>query len=271
LNYFIGNDRSRWRRHIPATAGRSGDALSPAYSTFLGGAADDHASAIASDASGNIYITGYTASPDFPVSGSAVQSNLAPDDSRNAFAAKFDSNGALIYCTYIGGSSEDRASAITVDGAGNAFVSGYTWSNDFPSTDGALQAPTQPYEVYRTSFVVKLNAAGDALLYSATLARGGYNDVLSAIAVGSDGKAVVAGVSASPHLAATAAAAIVRSPLGGYLAKLNATGSAFEFVTGTSAPSDAPTALALDGSGNAYLPARRTRMALVRCQGVYSQ
>ena len=116
------------------------------YSTYIGGSGNDRAFGIAVDSAGNAYITGITASTDFPTV-KAIQSTLrAPS---NAFVTKLNAGGnALVYSTYLGGSGQssgncapvstncvrtgDRANAIAVDSAGNAYVAGSTTSSDFP-------------------------------------------------------------------------------------------------------------------------------------------
>ena len=106
------------------------------YSTYLGGSSNDMAYGIAADAAGNAYVTGSTASPDFPVNG-ALQASL--NGGTNAFAAKINADGSgLIYATYLGGSNADTARGIAADSAGNAYIAGSTFSADFP-TAHALQ------------------------------------------------------------------------------------------------------------------------------------
>ena len=113
------------------------------YSTYLGGSGRDEALALAVDAAGNAYVTGTTKSPDFPVANAyqpAFAKNLPQDGSgtpfSDAFVVKLAPNGnALLYSTYLGGSEWDIADGIGVDSAGNAYISGYTYSPDFPATN----------------------------------------------------------------------------------------------------------------------------------------
>ena len=127
----------------------SGSAL--VYSTYLGGADDDSASAIAVDIDGNAFITGSTVSPDFPITRGTCQRGYGGGG--DAFAAMFDINGALVYATYLGFSGADVGVAIAVDTGGNAYVAGNTGptgfgcgfactrgSDDFPTTPHAFQA-----------------------------------------------------------------------------------------------------------------------------------
>src|SRR5438094_27187 len=98
------------------------------FSTYFGGNNTVRATAIAVDSSGNTYITGLTAASDLPVK-SAVQPAFG--GSTDAFVAKFDRLGALVYCTYLGGADYDAGLAIAVDGSGNAYVAGQTYSTNF--------------------------------------------------------------------------------------------------------------------------------------------
>src|ERR1051325_130396 len=131
------------------------------YSSFLGGTNGEEGRAIAVDANGNAYITGRTLSSNFPVVGGiqAVKNSLI-----DAFIVKVNATGnSLVYSTYLGGGGEDTGYGIKVDEQGNAYVGGSTWSSNFPTTAGALQTSKGNLG---DGFVVKLNAAGSALLYS---------------------------------------------------------------------------------------------------------
>jgi len=128
-----------------AKIGASGGTL--VYSTLLGGSATDTASAILVDAAGQAWVAGFTNSCDFPVQ-NAWQS--ACQGSYDAFVSLIAANGvSLRASSYLGGSGDDRATALAIDGAGNIFVTGYTASLDFPTTPGALEtiAPL-PYNAF---------------------------------------------------------------------------------------------------------------------------
>ncbi|NOT59899.1 MAG: DUF11 domain-containing protein, partial [Acidobacteria bacterium] len=112
------------------------------YSTYLGGVESDHANAIAVDGAGNTYVTGVTASRDFPLA-NAVQTLLGNKEqflSLDAFVTKLSADGtSLLYSTFFGGSGSDQAFDLAVDSAGNAYVTGLTNSQDFPATPNALR------------------------------------------------------------------------------------------------------------------------------------
>lgn len=133
------------------------------YSTYLGGIGDDNANGIAVDSSGNAYITGYTASTDFPIQ-NPLQGKK--EGSYDAFVTKFSASGdEVVYSTYLGGIGSDRGWGIAVDSTGEAYVTGDTNSADFPTLN-PLQATNAGNG---DAFVTKLNAAGNVLIYSTFL------------------------------------------------------------------------------------------------------
>jgi Beta-propeller repeat len=221
----------------------------PDYSTYLGGASSDFGIEIAVDATGNAYVTGQTASPDFPSSAGALDTGHG--GLADAFVAKLDTSGSgLVYTTYIGGSGAEAGLAITVDDAGQAYVSGGTASSDFPTTTGAFDTSHNGYE---DVWVAKLNAEGSAILYS-TLLGGSQiaGDFGAAIAVDDRGRAYVSGGSGSPDFPTTSGAFDAShngepNQLDAFIAKLNEEGSALVFSTRLGGKcNDAITAIALD-------------------------
>jgi hypothetical protein len=122
------------------------------YSTYLGGSSDDLNYGIAVDAAGDAYVTGTTASRDFPTTSSAVQLHFGV--ATDAFVSKLNPTGtALLYSTYLGGSGDDAGIGIAVDAAGNTYVTGDTHSRDFPTTSGAVQPHSRGVD---NAFVAKL-------------------------------------------------------------------------------------------------------------------
>jgi hypothetical protein len=116
----------------PGSDDPASGALAPAifFSTYLGGEIFDHALGIAVDMQGNIYLTGYTASNNFPTLNAYQPVSGGQGD---AFVSKFGPGGTLIYSTYLGGNYVDYATAIAVDAQGSAYVTGWTGSNNFPT------------------------------------------------------------------------------------------------------------------------------------------
>ncbi len=146
------------------------------YSTLIGGSDLDDGRDIAVDAAGNVYITGTTRSQGFPSAGapdSTYNGPLTASSFGDAFIAKLNAAGsAIVYMTYLGGSGEDIADAITVDADGNAYVTGMTRSTDFPTVSAAQGSPGSQgcsSPPCSDAFVAKLNAAGNALIFSTYL------------------------------------------------------------------------------------------------------
>ncbi|MFX1534706.1 MAG: SBBP repeat-containing protein [Promethearchaeota archaeon] len=164
------------------------------YSTYVSGSDHDHGYEIALDAAGNAYVTGRTDSTDFPT----VNAYMGDIGSRDVFVFKLAVNGStLLYSTYLGGSAVEEGMDIAVDVMGNAYVTGETWSTNFPTTPDAINATgggvgTSYYDV----FVCKLAANGSNLLYS-TYVSGSQADRGHGIAVDSMGNAYVTGYTSS--------------------------------------------------------------------------
>jgi hypothetical protein len=227
------------------------------YSTFLGGTADDVVRGIAVDGSGNAYVAGVTSSTTFPgVGGGSIQpaSGGGGDD---AFVTKINAAGtAIVYSTFLGGSSLDEADAIAVDGAGNAYVAGATDSTTFPGVTASSIQPTNAGGG-RDAFVTKINAAGTAIVYS-TFLGGSSFDVANGIAVDRAGNAYVTGETGSNTFPGVSASSIQPTYGGGsldaFVSKINAAGTAIVYSTflGGSALDNAE-AIAIDAVGNVYV------------------
>lgn len=177
------------------------NATAAIYSTLLGGSQQDYGVGIAVDSLGNAYMTGYTASSDYPHTSGVLQPGK--NGGYDAMVTKLTSFGTIAYSTFLGGSGDDYGLAIAVDSAGNAYITGDTDSTNFPTTPGALQ--TTAAGVYN-AFVTKLNPTGAALGYSTYLGGSGF-DTGYGIAVGPSGAAYVAGYTVSGDFPVTAGSA----------------------------------------------------------------
>ncbi|MDH3892262.1 MAG: SBBP repeat-containing protein [candidate division Zixibacteria bacterium] len=154
------------------------------YSSYLGGSADDTCWAIAVDNSGMAVVTGGTYSSDFPIE-TPYQINQGDQD---AFVTKLNSTGdGLIFSTYLGGGSVDRARAIAVDANGHAFVTGHTFSSDYPTEN-----PFQTVQGEADVFVTQLNSSGNGLIYSTYLGASGW-EYGNSIALDDSGHAFLTG------------------------------------------------------------------------------
>jgi Beta-propeller repeat len=173
------------------------DGATIVYSTYLGGSKEDHGRSIAIDAAGSVIVVGVTESPDFPTVG-AYQSGLA--GLVDAFVTKLDPSGSSIeYSTYLGGHEPspggafaDVAFDVAVDGAGNAYLTGFTGAPDFPTLN-ALQPALGGGQ--HDAFVAELSVEG-ALVYSSYLGGSSTEEGLG-IAVDEQGAAYVTGWTAS--------------------------------------------------------------------------
>jgi hypothetical protein len=223
------------------------------FSTLLGGSDYDAATAVAVDNSGDIYVAGDTRSADFPVL-QAAQPALS--GKMDAFVTKLSTRGAILYSTFLGGTSDEHAGGIAVDLTGNAYVAGGTTSQDFP-----LVVPIQAANGgSQDAFVTKISAAGSQLLYSTYLGgsggAAGTPEQANAIAVDALANAYVAGVTNSPNFPVTAGA-LETSYRGGqdaFLAKIASGGSSLVYCTYLGGSSfDWASGIALDSGGNAYV------------------
>lgn len=220
------------------------------YSTYLGGSSEEAGNGIAIDTAGNAYVTGYTVSSDFPIK-NAFQSPLPGFTS--AFVTKLNPTGtALVYSTYLGGSQTDVGLAIAVDASGDAYVTGYATSTDFPIVN-AVQPTHGGSNFLSDAFVTRLNPSGNALVYS-TYLGGSRADVGQGIAVDPWGAAYVTGYTMSTDF--PTASAIQPALLGrfdAFATKLNPGGSlGYSTYLGGSG-SDNGYAVAVDSSGQAYV------------------
>jgi|GEM_PF-550080 len=178
----------------------SSDCSELLYSTYLGGSSDETATDVALDNQGDIYVVGSTMSADFPVTARVVQRAL--NGVENAFITKFVSAGTSVtYSTYLGGADADRATAVTVDSAGMAYVTGQATSGDFPKTVDGFDAVLGGSS---DAFLTVLGSRGRKLAYSTYL--GGVNDEIgAAIAVDDAGYGLVCGSTGSNNFPITAA------------------------------------------------------------------
>ncbi len=145
------------------------------YSTYFGGAENDAVSGLAFDPNGNAIMTGYTISPNFPVTPDAVQSTYGGDT--DAWVAVINPNlpftYGLLYSSYLGGSAGDAGTWVTSDAAGDIYVTGYTLSPNFPVTSNAVQG-TWPGGT--NTFVTELVRGSKGLVFSSYI--GGTSDYM---------------------------------------------------------------------------------------------
>ncbi|HSN85133.1 MAG TPA: SBBP repeat-containing protein [Thermoanaerobaculia bacterium] len=214
------------------------------WSTYLGGSDEDEARGVAVDPAGNLWVTGSTRSPDFPVQGSTPPSELFAD----AFVSKMSPSGALLFSAYLGGRfSVDEGYAVAVDAVGNAWVTGRTDSPDFPLVN---PVPEAYWGDGGEIFVAKFAPDGQ-LLASSHL--GGVMDIEAGedVAVGPDGGPWIVGHTYSPDFP------VVR-PLvpfehdNGFVMKLSADGTELQLST-TVGSYAGLSSVVVDPAGRAWL------------------
>ena len=228
------------------------------YSTFIGGIYTDEGLDMAIDTTSNVFVSGYTTSLDFPTTPGAFDTKLNGNN-LTGFVFKLNWNGsALIYSTFLGGTELDLGTGIAIDSTGNAFVSGWTMSSDFPTT---LEAYDTTYNGGDDAFVLKLDQNGSALLYSTYIGgskREGF--IYHNIAIDSFGNAFIAGITESSDFPTTSNANDT-SHNGGeldvFVLKLDQNGSKLiysTFIGGSDL--DRVGGIAVDLTGNAYVAGR---------------
>lgn len=204
-----GNGTQTWDCDDVVVTKLNADGSNLVYSTYLGSSGGETGVGLALDASGNAYVVGLTSSADFPTTDSAYQSAFASPSTlcgtefnceTDAFVAKIDPSlsgpSSLVYSTYLGGSGIDWGTGIAVDSSGRAFVTGPTFSSNFPVTNQSGKGG--PSDV----FVTQLNAAGSDLIFS-TYFGGSNSESADWLALDRAGRLYIVGWTESPNLPTT--------------------------------------------------------------------
>jgi hypothetical protein len=218
----------------------------------------DWGSGIAVNSAGNAYVTGWTSSTNFPLM-NPLQGVFGGGDF-DAFVTELNPTGsALVYSTYLGGNNRDCGYGIALDSAGNAYVTGCTFSTNFPVTPGAFQtACGGACPVNSNAFVTEINPSGSALVYSTYLGGSG-GDGGYGIAVDSAGNGYVTGYTNSTDFPVTPGA--FQTTCGNpsfcenaFITEINPSGSALVYSTylGGSG-TDVGQRIAVDSLNNAYV------------------
>jgi hypothetical protein len=247
LDPSLGGDLDTFVVQLDATGS------TPVYATFLGGNSDDQGTALALDADGQVYVTGYTFSTDFPARPEAhhdAHAAMAAD----VFVAKLGPTGStLMYGILLGGWGYDRAYGIALDAAGSAYVTGETGSHDFPTTPGAYDIS---YNGAVDVFIAKVNPAGSGLAY-ATYLGNNVSNYGTAITVDPAGCAYVTGATEYADAFPVTPGAFDTSHNGGwdaFVARLNPAGNALMYSTLLGGEGqDSGQAIAVDAAGRVYL------------------
>ena len=247
-------------------------------STFLGGSADEAAHALAIDGLGSVYVTGWTASSNFPTTEGAY--NGLPRGNSDVFVSKLAPDlSSLLASTYLGGGKADSGKALAIDDSGNVYVAGFTVSNEFPTTPGAYDADCGTdgdcnNHVYSDVFVSKLNSGLSTLLGS-TYLGGGLDESAEAIAIDSAGNVYVTGWTVSSDFPTTSGAFDTTfNSTGGrsdvFVSKL--TSDLTQLLASTFLGSDGTEygyALAIDGSNSIYVAGATLSATFPTTDGAY--
>jgi len=223
------------------------------YATYLGGSDDEHTESIALDGLGSAYVAGLTRSIDFPTTEGAFRISHCSPGEEDAFVVKLNPEGAdLVFGTFLGGSAEDWGLDIAVNGAGNAYVGGLTYSVDFPTTPKALDTS---YNGARDAFVAKLNLAGSDLVYG-TFLGGSNQDWSHGIAVDGAGNVYLTGTTYSHDFPITAGAidTVYNGFTDVFVSQINPSGNALVYSTFLGgSDEERGIDIAVDGAGSLYL------------------
>lgn len=182
------------------------------WSTFIGGSKREEVYAVRVDSQGNVYATGSTGSPDFPVTPGAYDTTFNGPVGRSSlsdtFVAKFDRDGKLIFSTFLGGSEprsksvEDPRGAVHIDEArGLLYLAGTTSSTDFPTTEGAFQRSYGGG--VSDGFVAALSLDGTRLVYSSYIGGSAGDMAYTEIEPHPDGSLYIAGATNSADFPVT--------------------------------------------------------------------
>ena len=229
------------------------------YSTFLGGSNTEQGNGVAVDSAGNAYLTGVTVSADYPTTGSAFATTLNGFD-YDAFFSKINtsaSGGAsLVYSTFLGGSNYEEGTRVAVDSAGRAYLTGRTYSSDFPTVAGSFDTILSGTSDVFASKLDPALAGPGSLVYS-TYLGGSSDEYFPGIAIDANGFAYLTGATASADYPFTAGA-YDTTHNGGFndvfVSKLTANGSALTYSTFIGGSSlDSGWGIAVDSLGNAYV------------------
>ncbi|MFL5799339.1 MAG: SBBP repeat-containing protein [Actinomycetota bacterium] len=245
-----------------SAASSDADAQSPSllFRDNIGGYGTDWAWHNTVGPDGSSYLTGYTESPDFPTTSGVIQPDYG--GSTDAFVAKIDPTGSTVeWATYLGGAYEDAGDAVAVGPGGTVFVTGLTYSHDFPTTSGTVRQTWPGRD--RRAFVAELDSSGSHLLYSTFLPGTTYGH---GIAVDSAGDAFVVGTTGWTDLPVTPGVADSVLNDGkntaaedAYVMKLDPTGSKLLYATYLGGFSDeAGMTVDLDSKGDAFVAGNTT-------------
>ena len=220
-------------------------------STYIGGSSGDYSYDLAIDSSGNLYVTGYTISSNFPTTTNAYDTTKNSND--DIVVCKLAANFTTLFLsTYLGGSGNDDGYGIALDSSNNIYITGDTKSLDYPTTTGAYDTSGSGTSTQTDLFITKLAANGTTLMYS-TYVSGSSYDVANSITVDSAGNAYITGNTISPDFPITVNAykKTITATIDSFVTKLAANGSTLIFSTFLSI--DDGYNIQVDNNGDVYV------------------
>ncbi len=264
-----GYDGERHAKTIAFVTKLSAGTYEPIYTTFIGGTDDDTGYSITVDEDGYAYVSGCSYSPDFPTTEGALSRELS--SLYDVFISKLNPTGSeLVYSTYVGGSGLDAGWSIAVDDEGNAFVTGFTTSSDFPTTIGTFD---ETHNGGVDAFAAKLNADGSGLIYS-TFLGGSGGDRGREIVLDAAGNAYIAGITGSPEFPVTGGAYSTahNGEVDVFVSKLNNDGSELIYSTFLGGSDrDESFSIAVDDQGNTFVTGFTTSPDFPVTSGAFSE
>jgi gliding motility-associated-like protein len=228
------------------------------WATYYGGSGIDSGISIATDNSGNVFVTGLAASTDFPVQNAGTFFQGTNSGALDAFILKFDNTGNRLWATFYGGNDIDIGTSITIDNSGNVFVTGYTASTNFPLQNagtffqGTFGGGVYPYD----AFILKFNNAGNRLW--ATYYGGSGDDRGYSIATDNNGNVFVTGNTSSPNFPVQNAGTFFQGTKAGglydaFILKFDNAGNRFWATYYGGSEEDECYSIATDNSGNVFV------------------
>jgi hypothetical protein len=251
----------------------NGELTSLLASTYLGGSEGDYGSSLALDTSGNVYVTGWTRSTNFPTTSGVYDTSFSDSGyySYDVFVSKLDSGlTSVLASTFLGGSGGDTGYSLALDTSGNVYVTGWTGSTDFPTTSGAYDTSFNGSD--EDVFVSKLNS-GLTNLFASTYLGGSGNDYVEFLSLDTSGNVYVAGSTGSSDFPTTSGAYDTSrgNKYGGaFVSKLN--GGLTRLFASTylgGSGGDTGYSLALDTSGNVYVMGKTDSTDFPTTSGAY--
>lgn len=238
--------------------GPTGSAL--VWSTFIGGDGTETATAVALDAQGSVYVAGTSGmlseNTTFPTTAGAFMTTYKKVSTSDAFVMKLNSTcTAVIYSTLLGGNSEEILHSMAVDQQGNAYLTGFTASDTFPTSPGAFRTTYSSF--FCSGFLCKLNATGTGLVYSTYIGSQTGNTNVYALCIDSSNQAIIVGTTNSTDYPTTLGALKTTLAVGaqnGYVTKFNAAGTGLIYSTLLGGSKlEHLNRVASDPAGNAYV------------------